>query len=85
MYQIGNKMPLAPSSIQPGLDARLDPICLKALAKKPEERFPDTTALVAALDEFLSAPAGPGRAAATMAQPHPGVSIPHNSERPLVC
>jgi hypothetical protein len=54
--QVGNKVPEPPSTRQPGLDARLDVICLKALAKKPEERFPDTPAFVAALDAFLRTP-----------------------------
>jgi formylglycine-generating enzyme required for sulfatase activity len=50
------KLPGALSTLQPGLDTRLDAICLKALAKKPEDRFPDTSTFVAALDEFLGTP-----------------------------
>ncbi|MBI1916500.1 MAG: SUMF1/EgtB/PvdO family nonheme iron enzyme [Planctomycetes bacterium] len=69
--QVGGKVPEPPSTLWPGLDARLDAICLKALAKKPEERFPDTAAFVAALEAFLGAP-GSGRVVTTMPQPRPG-------------
>src|SRR5207253_2728515 len=64
--QVGSKIPEPPSTRSPGQDPRLDAICLKALAKKPQERFPDTLALVAALDEWLA-----GLAAPTVPQPRP--------------
>src|SRR5262249_15472295 len=51
-----NTTPEPPSRLRPGLDPRLDAICLKALAKKPEERFADTRALVAALEDYLPVP-----------------------------
>src|SRR5262249_51640731 len=57
VHQVGTKTPEPMSSVRPGLDARLDAICLKTLAKKPEERFPDTGTFATALAEFLRAPA----------------------------
>src|SRR5207248_236356 len=38
-YQIVHEEPLPPSQVRPGLDAALDALCLKALAKKPAERY----------------------------------------------
>ena len=43
--------PEAPWDLRPGLDSALDAICLKALAKRPEDRFAD-------MGEFACAPAG---------------------------
>src|SRR5262249_56526940 len=48
--------PPPPSRQRPGLDFRLDDICLKALAKKPEQRYPSMAALAADLQQFLSEP-----------------------------
>jgi class 3 adenylate cyclase/tetratricopeptide (TPR) repeat protein/predicted Ser/Thr protein kinase len=55
--------PAPPSRHQPGLDPRLDAICLKALAKKSGERFADMAQLAQALSESLQpATKVPGRA-----------------------
>jgi predicted Ser/Thr protein kinase len=48
--------PPPPSQHRPGLDFRLDDICLKALAKKPEQRYPSMAALAAELQRYLSEP-----------------------------
>jgi hypothetical protein len=48
--------PPPPSRFRPGLDFRLDDICMKALAKKPEDRYPSMAALAAALQQILSEP-----------------------------
>src|SRR5262245_28497879 len=58
VHQVGHKVPEPPSRLRPTVDARLDAICQAALAKRPEDRFPDTAAFVAALDEFLRTPGG---------------------------
>jgi hypothetical protein len=58
VHQVGHKVPEPPSRLRPTVAARLDAICLAALAKRPEDRFPDTAAFVAALDEFLQTPGG---------------------------
>ncbi|MBI1918183.1 MAG: protein kinase [Planctomycetes bacterium] len=60
--QILHSAPSPPSSVVPGLDQQLDVICLTALAKKPEERFPTARALADALTRYLgeqTVPAGP--------------------------
>jgi formylglycine-generating enzyme required for sulfatase activity len=57
VMQLGNKVLEPPSRGRAGLDARLDAICLKALAKDPADRFPDMNSFAAALAEFLSGPA----------------------------
>jgi hypothetical protein len=46
--QVVNKPPVAPSSLAP-LAPGLEAVCLKALAKRPEDRYPSAAALAAAL------------------------------------
>ncbi len=41
-----------PSQVRPGVDGRVDALCAKAMAKKPEERFAGMAAFAAALEEF---------------------------------
>jgi serine/threonine protein kinase len=58
--------PVPPSARRPGLDPRLDPVCLKALAKRPAERWPSMQHFAAALEDALDleprpSPVGPGR------------------------
>jgi eukaryotic-like serine/threonine-protein kinase len=61
MYQHFNTQPLAPSDYNPRLSAALDAVILRALAKKPEERFSSVTdfasALTQAAQESPTAPA----------------------------
>jgi eukaryotic-like serine/threonine-protein kinase len=57
--QILNTPPEAPSSRRPGLDPRLDALCLRALAKRPEDRLADAGALAAALTAYLTTPTVP--------------------------
>ncbi len=61
MYQHFNAQPLAPSAYNPRLSAALDAVILRALAKKPEERFPTiadfASALTQAAQESPTAPA----------------------------
>ena len=47
--QILHAQPPPPSAQRPGLDATFDAVCLKALAKKPAERFASMTAFAEAL------------------------------------
>jgi serine/threonine-protein kinase len=42
-----------PSSLRPGIDPPLDAICQKAMAKKPEDRYPSMAALADVLREYL--------------------------------
>jgi len=55
LYQITSEMPVAPTTFCPGLDPRLEAICLRAIAKDPADRFPTMGALAAALKDFLDA------------------------------
>jgi hypothetical protein len=45
--------PPPPSQFCPGLDPELEGICLKAMAKKPRDRYPSMTAFAAALQDYL--------------------------------
>jgi serine/threonine protein kinase/Tfp pilus assembly protein PilF len=51
--------PEPPSKLRPGLDPRLEKICLQAMAKKPQERFASMADFAVALDEYLQATGGP--------------------------
>src|SRR5581483_5068239 len=44
--------PQPPSAVRPGLDPRLDSLCLRALANKPEDRYPSGKALAEALGDY---------------------------------
>jgi serine/threonine protein kinase len=50
------KPPPRPSDLRPGVPERLEEICLRAMARKPEDRFPTMAHLAAALTEYLRAP-----------------------------
>jgi len=52
--QILHAAPPPPSKHQPDLDERLDALCLKALAKKPAERFASMTEFAAAVGAELA-------------------------------
>ena len=49
--------PAPPSTHVAGLDSRVDPICLRALAKQPRQRYQSMTEFAEALTAFLSASA----------------------------
>ncbi len=49
MYQIIHTEATPPSQRRPGLDAALEAICLKAMARKPADRYADGEAMAAAL------------------------------------
>jgi serine/threonine protein kinase len=53
LCQIMMDEPAPPSAYRPGLDPNLEAICLKAMAKKPEDRFATADALAAALGRYL--------------------------------
>jgi serine/threonine protein kinase len=52
-----NKPFAPPSSLNPEIDARLDDVVLKALAKKPEQRFESAAAMETAIEQCLNADA----------------------------
>jgi WD40 repeat protein/predicted Ser/Thr protein kinase len=59
--QLLHRAPPRPSELRPGLDPALEAVCLKAMAKRPEERYRSMAELAAALTAYLqgkgSAPA----------------------------
>jgi hypothetical protein len=73
MAQIVMDPPPPLDEFRPGVDPALEAVCVKALAKRPADRYPSMRAFAAALDEWLAgeAPAAPGpaRARAPSADP----------------
>ena len=51
----------SPRALSPQVPAALDAICGRALARHPQERFPDADAFAAALDDYLRAGDAPAR------------------------
>ena len=51
--KICNESPAPPSTHRPGLDPRLDAICLKAMAKQPEDRFSSMAEFAAEMGKLL--------------------------------
>lgn len=64
MYQHFSATPTAPSKLNPQLSAAVDQVLLRALAKKPEERYPSITAFASALEEALLQTVTPGQGSA---------------------
>ncbi len=91
--QVLNAGPRAPAEVCPELDAAIDGICRKAMAKKPDERYADMNAFGAALVEYArrsepaAAPVGgtadrSGPEALTLsADPDQAVAPPSGSDR----
>lgn len=59
--------PPPPSTHRPGLDPRLELLCLKALAKKPQDRYASMDEFAGGLDSVLNAPPRP----AEIVEPEP--------------
>jgi serine/threonine protein kinase len=77
MYKILNEDPPPPSVVTKGMrPASYDAVVARAIAKKPDDRYPDAQAMRAALQALSRAPATPG-AKATVILP-----IPHEGQLP---
>jgi formylglycine-generating enzyme required for sulfatase activity len=70
--QILHAQPEPPSARRPGLDAALDAVCLKALAKKPAERFASMAAFAEALVPWACPVAAVASPPPVTPQPVPG-------------
>lgn len=81
LSQVRTKMPKRPSEVRPGIDPALDAICLKAMAKKPADRYPTAKDFVNALTDYLrgSVPA-PGKT--EVAKPNPRPAPPASPKPP---
>lgn len=53
LSQISTAEPERPAQLRPGLDPQLEEICLKAMAKRPEDRYATMADFAAALNEYL--------------------------------
>jgi serine/threonine protein kinase len=53
LRKITTQEPVPPSRHRPGLDSRLEAICLRAMAMKPADRFPTMKELAGALESYL--------------------------------
>jgi serine/threonine-protein kinase len=60
LYNVINTPPPPPSEFRPDLDPQLEEICLRALAKDPEERFPGCREFADALRAWQSFQGSPG-------------------------
>ncbi|MBI2901419.1 MAG: serine/threonine protein kinase [Planctomycetes bacterium] len=54
--RIPTEIPAPPSSVRPGIPPALDALCMRALAKKPEDRFPTAASFADAIERVLAAP-----------------------------
>ena len=68
--------PLPPSSHRPDLDPALESICLKAMAKKPEDRYGSMDEFAGTLTAFLSEEAVPSSAVSPRPAEEPAPSPP---------
>jgi len=78
LYKIGHEQPPAPTSLRADLDPALEAIVLKAMARRPEDRFQSAADFSAALGRWL-APAAeipPPRAPAPFSKPQDESSGP---------
>jgi formylglycine-generating enzyme required for sulfatase activity len=80
--QIVNERPEPPSTLRAGLDPGLEAVCLKALEKKPADRFDSMAAFAEALDRWLVRPEKPANETPRPDSPWPSW-VPH-SWRPWV-
>ena len=76
-YLVVHTTPAPPSQYRPDLDAGLEAICLKAMAKRPEDRFASGEEMAAALADWTPA-------AASLPMPTPVARPAEPTARPTV-
>lgn len=85
MGQILTQEPRRPTKIRPDVDAPLEAICLKAMAKKVETRYSSMTELAEALAVYLrmsGKEAGGGEAVVAAVKPRPAGAAPASVRAP---
>jgi serine/threonine protein kinase/WD40 repeat protein len=70
------KDPIPPRQIRPEIPAKLEEICLKAMAKKPADRYASMAQFAAALAEFLRAFSQNGNTTVMKVAETPGMGTP---------
>ncbi len=53
LHQVSHATPRPPSSVRPEIDSAIERICMRALAKRPEDRFESAAAMANALAAYL--------------------------------
>jgi class 3 adenylate cyclase/predicted Ser/Thr protein kinase/uncharacterized protein HemY len=80
LAQIATDDPTPPSRLRAGLDPAFEAVCLRALAKKPEQRFASMAEFAGALETYLATPTKSTVAAAAARapadQPRPAPATP---------
>jgi predicted Ser/Thr protein kinase len=81
LLQVVSEEPVPPRRLAPGVPPDLETICLKCLAKKVEDRYPDAAALAEDLRRFgegepvAARPPGVWRRFARWREKHPGTTV----------
>src|SRR5262249_27320075 len=75
------KPPTPPSEVRPGVPAKLEEICLKAMARQPADRYSTMAQFAAALTEFLRTPQP--AVVPVAARPAEAPTLPPSSTRPI--
>ncbi len=70
VYRIAEESPEPPSRLRPDLDPALEAIVLRAMARRPEDRFGSASQMAAALNGWLGSPPPLTEAASTVAPEH---------------
>ncbi len=70
LLQVLTRDPQPPSAVRPGIESALDALCLKALRRKPEDRYRSMGAFADALRDYLATPGPP-----LPAQPEPAGKV----------
>jgi serine/threonine-protein kinase len=68
--------PLPPRAVRPGLPRDLEAVVLRALARRPEDRFPSAEAMQAALERLAGASPDAGAAPSPPVATHRAVPVP---------
>jgi serine/threonine protein kinase len=79
--ELRSQPPEPPSRLAPGIPADLEAVCLKCLAKRPEDRFVPAAELAAALEAVLGTKGAPPKVSPPPSSPSPSTPLPQGGER----